>query len=224
MNSFNQEYTTIWSFKERGQWATHKGDYPGNCSPYVVKNLLIKYSHKDDVVLDQFVGSGTTVIESLLLNRKAIGVDINEKALSITKSRIKDIDGKYKLIKGDATKLTLQDKSVDFICTHPPYMDIIKYSNGINGDISLLNGEEFYNSIKLVAKESFRVLKDGFIIPLGFNVMKLFLNESFSLKEIIIKEQHNCRSTDRWKEIAKHRNFLLIQHEYIFVFQKGYFK
>ena len=114
MNSFNQEYTTIWSFKERGQWATHKGDYPGNCSPYVVKNLLIKYSHKDDVVLDQFVGSGTTVIESLLLNRKAIGVDINEKALSITKSRIKDIDGKYKLIKGDATKLTLQDKSVDF--------------------------------------------------------------------------------------------------------------
>ena len=115
MNSFNQEYTTIWSFKERGQWATHKGDYPGNCSPYVVKNLLIKYSNKDDVVLDQFVGSGTTVIESLLLNRKAIGVDINEKALSITKSRIKDIDGKYKLIKGDATKLTLQDKSVDFI-------------------------------------------------------------------------------------------------------------
>ena len=238
MNSFNQEYTTIWSFKERGQWATHKGDYPGNCSPYVVKNLLIKYSHKDDVVLDQFVGSGTTVIESLLLNRKAIGVDINEKALSITKSRIKDIDGKYKLIKGDATKLTLQDKSVDFICTHLPYMDIIKYSNGINGDISLLNGEEFYNSIKLVAKESFRVLKEksycavligdirknGFIIPLGFNVMKLFLNESFSLKEIIIKEQHNCRSTDRWKEIAKHRNFLLIQHEYIFVFQKGYFK
>ena len=238
MNSFNQEYTTIWSFKERGQWATHKGDYPGNCSPYVVKNLLIKYSNKDDVVLDQFVGSGTTVIESLLLNRKAIGVDINEKALSIKKSRIKDIDGKYKLIKGDATKLTLQDKSVDFICTHPTYMDIIKYSNGINGDISLLNGEEFYNSIKLVAKESFRVLKEksycavligdirknGFIIPLGFNVMKLFLNESFSLKEIIIKEQHNCRSTDRWKEIAKHRNFLLIQHEYIFVFQKGYFK
>lgn len=238
MNSFHEESTTIWSFKDRGDWATHKGDYPGNCSPYVVKNLLIKYTNKNDIVLDQFVGSGTTIIESLLLNRKAIGIDINDKALDITKSRIKDIDGAYKLIKGDAAKLTLQDKSVDFICTHPPYMDIIKYSNGINGDISLLNGEEFYNSIKLVAKESFRVLKEksycavligdirknGFIIPLGFNVMKLFLNESFSLKEIIIKEQHNCRSTDRWKEIAKHMNFLLIQHEYIFVFQKGYFK
>lgn len=238
MNSFNEESTTIWSFKERGEWATHKGDYPGNCSPYVVKNLLIKYSNKNDIVLDQFVGSGTTMIESLLLNRKTIGIDINDKALNITKSRIKDIDGAYKLIKGDATKLTLKNKSIDFICTHPPYMDIIKYSNGIKGDISLLSGEEFYNSIKLVAKESFRVLKEkcycailigdvrknGLIVPVGFNVMELFLNEGFLLKEIIIKEQHNCKSTDKWIDIAKKRNFLLIQHEYIFVFQKGYFK
>lgn len=238
MNSFNEEVTSVWSFKERGEWATHKGDYPGNCSPYVVKNLLIKYSNKNDIVLDQFVGSGTTIIESLLLNRKTIGIDINDKALNITKSRIKDIGGKYKLIRGDATKLKLKNKSIDFICTHPPYMDIIKYSNGIRGDISLLSGEEFYNSIKLVAKESFRVLKEkcycailigdvrknGLIVPVGFNVMGLFLNEGFLLKEIIIKEQHNCKSTDKWIEIAKKRNFLLIQHEYIFVFQKGYFK
>lgn len=235
MNSFNEEVTSVWSFKERGEWATHKGDYPGNCSPYVVKNLLIKYSNKNDIVLDQFVGSGTTMIESLLLNRKTIGIDINDKALNITKSRIKDIGGKYKLIKGDATKLTLKNKSIDFICTHPPYMDIIKYSNGIKGDISLLSGEEFYNSIKLVAKESFRVLKEkcyctiligdvrknGLIVPVGFNLMELFLNEGFLLKEIIIKEQHNCKSTDKWIEIAKKRNFLLIQHEYIFVFQKN---
>ena len=153
MNSFNEEVTSVWSFKERGEWATHKGDYPGNCSPYVVKNLLIKYSNKNDIVLDQFVGSGTTMIESLLLNRKTIGIDINDKALNITKSRIKDIGGKYKLIKGDATKLTLKNKSIDFICTHPPYMDIIKYSNGITGDISLLSGEEFYNSIMFDIKD-----------------------------------------------------------------------
>ena len=102
----------------------------------------------------------------------------------------------------------------------------------------MLSGEEFYNSIKLVAKESYRVLKDnsycavligdirrnGLIVPVGFNVMNLFLKNGFLLKEIIIKEQHNCKSTEKWKQIAKKRNFLLIQHEYIFVFQKGYFK
>ena len=94
MNSFNEEYTTIWSFKDRGDWATHKGDYPGNCSPYVIRNLVLKYSKRNDIILDQFVGSGTTMIESLLLNRRAIGIDINDKALNITKSRIKDIDGR----------------------------------------------------------------------------------------------------------------------------------
>lgn len=238
MSLFNEEISTIWSFKERGDWATHKGDYPGNCSPYVIKNLLLKYSKENDIILDQFVGSGTTIIESLLLKRKAIGIDINEKALTITKERIKNIDGQYKILKGDSINLNLKENYIDFICTHPPYMDIIKYSNGIKGDISLLNGEEFYSSINLVAKECYRVLKsnkycaiiigdirrNGYIIPLGFNIMKIFLNSGFLLKEIIIKEQHNCKSTDKWKEISRKRNFLLIQHEYIFVFQKGYLK
>ena len=32
---FELEETTIWSFKERGNWATHRGDYRGNCSPQV---------------------------------------------------------------------------------------------------------------------------------------------------------------------------------------------
>ena len=88
-----------------------------------------------------------------------------------------------------------------------------------------------------VAKESYRVLKNnkycaiimgdirkkGFIIPVGFNVMEIFLKEGFLLKEIIIKEQHNCRSTEKWREVAKNKNFLLIQHEYI-CFSKGYLK
>ncbi|MCI7443968.1 MAG: site-specific DNA-methyltransferase, partial [Clostridium sp.] len=64
------------------------------------------------------------------------------------------------------------------------------------------------------------VRKNGYIEPLGFNVMNIFLNKGFSLREIIIKEQHNCKSTEKWREIAEKRNFLLIQHEYIFVFQK----
>lgn len=238
MSSFNEEYTTIWKFKERGDWATHKGDYPGNFSPYVVKNLLLKYTKENDIVLDQFVGSGTSVIESLLLKRKAIGIDINNRALTMVKDRVKNIEGKYKLIRGDAVNLNLVDDSIDFICTHPPYMDIIKYSNGIDGDISLLRDEEFYSKINLAAKESYRVLRDnkfcaivigdirrgGVITPLGFKVMDIFLNKGFTLKEIIIKEQHNCKSTDNWREIAKKRNFLLIQHEYIFVFKKGYSK
>lgn len=37
-------------------------------------------------------------------------------------------------------------------------------------------------------------------------------------KEIIIKEQHNCRSTEYWKK--KKKDFLMLAHEYIFVLEK----
>lgn len=64
------------------------------------------------------------------------------------------------------------------------------------------------------------IRKNGRVIPLGFNVMQLFINEGFNLKEIIIKEQHNCSSTKYWEEISLKRNFYLLAHEYIFIFFK----
>ena len=53
---------------------------------------------------------------------------------------------------------------------------------------------------------------------IGFRMMECFLQAGFVNKEIIIKEQHNCRSTDYWE--TQNNNFLLLAHEYIFVFQK----
>ena len=79
---FKLEDTTIWSFPERGSWATHSGKYRGNWSPYIPRNLILRYSKKNDWILDQFLGSGTTLIEAKLLGRNAIGVDINSEAIN----------------------------------------------------------------------------------------------------------------------------------------------
>ena len=237
---FNLEYNTIWSFRDRGDWGTHKGDYHGNWSPFIPKNIILRYSKENDLILDQFLGSGTTLVEAKLLNRKGIGCDVNPTALKISKNRIEGVEGENntQLVKCNAKKLSfIKNELIDLICTHPPYSNIIKYSKNIDEDLSLLNIDEFYESMVQVAKESYRVLKKGkycvimmgdirrnnFIIPLGFNVMNIFINQGFKLKEIIIKEQHNCRNTDKWIEIAKKKNFLLIQHEYIFVFIKELF-
>jgi len=48
--------------------------------------------------------------------------------------------------------------------------------------------------------------------------MNIFIETGFNLKEIIIKEQHNCKMTDYWKQDTK-RNFYLLAHEYIFIFK-----
>lgn len=236
-DKFNLETTTIWSFPDRGNWLTHKGDYPGNWSPYVPRNIILRYSKENDIVLDQFVGSGTTVVEAKALGRRGVGFDINDKALKISNERVISIDGSVDIIlrKRDARNLVgVRDNSMDLICTHPPYADIIKYSSDIEGDLSLLNVDNFYKEMEKVAAECHRVLKhdkycailmgdtrkNGFIIPLGFNVMNIFINKGFKLKEIIIKQQHNCNSTKYWKDISLKRNFYLISHEYLFVFKK----
>lgn len=62
------------------------------------------------------------------------------------------------------------------------------------------------------------IRKNGNVVPLGFRTMETFLNAGFQSKEIIIKEQHNCKSTSYWEN--RNNKFLLLAHEYIFVFQK----
>lgn len=235
---FELETNTIWSFPNRGKWATHDAKYRGNFSPYIAKNLILRYSKPKDWVLDQFVGGGTTLIESKLNDRNAIGVDINPKAVELTENKLKfdcdnNVDIKVKV--GDACNLKrIKDESIDLICTHPPYADIIKYSEDIEDDLSHLKQKDFLTKIEEVAKECLRVLKkdkfccivmgdtrkNGMVQPLGFAVMQKFLDAGFKIKEIIIKEQHNCKATGFWKTNSQKYNFLLLAHEYIFVFKK----
>jgi DNA modification methylase len=233
---FKLEDTTIWSFKERGSWATHKGDYRGNCPPEVPRNLILKYTKEGDIVLDTFCGSGTTMIEAKLLNRKGVGIDINVEALKLAYNRINFKSNNLyqpKLLKANSTNLKgiVPDNSVDFIFAHPPYSNIIKYSNNIEGDLSLLELNEFLNQMKLFSRECFRILKkDKYcailigdirknknIIPLGFYIMNIFIETGFTLKEIIIKEQHNCKRTSYWSKNIN-RDFYLLAHEYIFIY------
>jgi len=236
--NFELEMNTVWSFPERGDWATHDAKWRGNWSPYIPRNLLLRYSQEGDLILDQFVGGGTTLVEAKLLNRNIIGVDINPTALNRCKEKI-DFEwenaGNVDIKKGDARNLNfIPSETIDFICTHPPYANIIQYSEDITEDLSHLKVPEFIKEMKSVAIESFRVLKSnkfcailigdtrnkGHVIPLGYEVMKVFESIGFKLKEIIIKEQHNCRATGFWKTNSIKYNFLLLAHEYLFVFRK----
>ena len=93
---------------------------------------------------------------------------------------------------------------------------------------------EFLVEIKKVALECKRVLKRGkycavlmgdtrkrgHVIPLAFRTMQVFEGAGLHLKEIIIKEQHNCSATGFWKTNSVKYNFLLLAHEYLFVFKK----
>jgi len=48
--NLKEEQTTVWSFKQRGAWATHSGEYRGNCSPFIPRNVILKYSKPGELV------------------------------------------------------------------------------------------------------------------------------------------------------------------------------
>ena len=237
---FRKEITTVWSFPERGNWATHNPRYRGNFAPQIPRNVILRYSKEGDIVLDPMVGSGTTLIETKLLKRRGIGLDINPDAVKITEENLKfKTANKYKqkVKVGDIRDLSeIKDESIDLIVTHPPYLNIIKYSNGkLDGDLSNITDiKKFCNELEKGIKEFYRVLKEDkycailigdtrkgrHYVPLSYFVMERFLNNGFALKEDVIKVQHNCKSTPYWQNQTDRFNFLMIMHEHLFIFRK----
>ncbi|HAB50805.1 MAG TPA: RNA methyltransferase [Ignavibacteriales bacterium] len=237
---FKTECTTVWSFPKRGDWATHNPKYRGNFAPQVARNLIESYTKEEDFVLDPMVGSGTTLIEAKLLNRNALGIDINPEAIELTRKAL-DFEytnaAKQKVAVGDARNLSiLKDDSVDLIVFHPPYLNIVQYSDGkIKEDLSnITNIDLFCDELEVIIKELYRVLKPNkycgiligdtrkaqHYIPLSYYVFQRFLNVRFALKEEIIKSQHNCIYSRKWEKSAKKYGFYLIMHEHLFVFRK----
>jgi len=244
---FKEETTTVWSFPQRGDWATHDGRYRGNWSPYIPRNVILKYSRPGETVLDYFVGGGTTAVEAKLLDRKCIASDINPAAVEMTKKNAsiplpKELLAKHRIYEpevkvGDARSLKaqgIQDNKIDLICAHPPYAGIIEYGSKIKGDLSALSIDGFLKEMGKVASESLRVLKPGgkcailigdtrkakHVVPIGFKTINVFLGAGFRLKELVIKRQHKCKTTGFWYEKSIKNNFLLLAHEYLPIFEK----
>ncbi|HEY0069981.1 MAG TPA: DNA methyltransferase [Chloroflexia bacterium] len=237
---FTPETTTVWSFPERGTWATHKSNYRGNFAPQVARNLLLNYSREGEFVLDPMVGSGTTLIEAKLLGRNALGIDVNQPAVDLAQSRLDfDVANSVEVTAqlGDIRDLShLQDNSVDLIIAHPPYWNIVKYSDGLNPDdlSSLASLPSFLDQLALGIRELYRVLKPNkycailigdtrkgqHYVPLSHFLLDVCIWNGFVLKEEIIKVQHNTRHGPRWLKSASRFSFYLIMHEHLFLFRK----
>ena len=188
-------------------------------------------------------GCGTTLIECKLTGRNAIGFDINPGMVEMAEKSLEfDLDDNAPKVDirvniGDARNLkAVKDNSIDLVATHPPYVDIIKYSDGkIKEDLSNIhNIDKFCEEMKKVASECFRILKPGkycgiligdtrrkkYFTSIAYRVMERFIEVGFKLKEDIIKHQWNCKTTPFWTKRSEKYNFLLIMHEHLFVFER----
>jgi hypothetical protein len=85
LNNNKDEYIEFFRSPARITGLTHNFyRYPARFSPQFVRDTILKFSKEGDLVLDAFVGSGTTIVEAIANGRNAIGIDINPLAHFIT--------------------------------------------------------------------------------------------------------------------------------------------
>ena len=223
---------SLWLINERDKSGKHANVYHGNFVPQIPYQLISRYTKKNDIVLELFSGSGTTLFECEKLNRRYIGFDINQNIINYVNDKMKDSHFDYKLNNADVTnnisfnsvvQVDLDEynsKTVDFVIAHPPYLDIIEFTKQEN-DLSNISDVNifvekivcaFKNALNYLPKNKYfavvmgDVYKDGEVIPLGFYTMHAIKNNfKVKLKGTIVKNIEGNRGKLGQQNIWKYR-------------------
>ncbi len=244
---------SLWLIKERDKSGKHKNVYHGNFIPQIPNQLIRRYTKQNELVFEPFLGSGTTLYECEKLNRKYIGFDINPQMLTYVNDNMQDdfkdfyvnncnsMDAKDvdENIKKANEKLTC--KTAQFVLMHPPYMDIVKFTDNVDDMSQIGDINEFVKKFKLVCENTLKYLdknryfalvvgdvyKNSEVLPLGFYCMDMIKrNFKVKLKGTIVKNIEGNRGKlgagGIWRYRALKSDYYIFKHEYIFVFKKEF--
>lgn len=243
---------SLWLIPERAKDGKHKNVYHGNFVPQIPNQLIRRYTNEGDTILELFSGSGTTLFECENLNRDYIGFDINEVIIEYVNKQMQDCSAiKYSLKNADVTNekefntaieewlVNVDKRQVDFMIAHPPYLDIVKFTEDDRDLSNILDVDLFIEKLVSAITNGFRYLKkNGYfaivagdvykkseVIPLAFLIMNAVKQHlKVKMKGVVIKNIEGNRgklgTQDIWKYRALKSDYFLFKHEYIFVFKK----
>lgn len=240
---------SLWVLPKRDTAGAHLGWYWGNFIPQIPRQLLLRYTKKADWVLDTFLGSGTTLIECRRMGRNGIGIELNPKVAKRARELIKRESNpdraRTEIITGDSKTIDIRKalkrfgvQQVQLLVMHPPYHDIITFSEDAK-DLSTAEsaseflkmfGEALDNVTPALERGRYFALvigdkyAKGEWVPLGFECMNEVLKRDYSLKSIIVKNFEETRAKRDQKQLWRYRalvgGFYIFKHEYIFLFKK----
>ena len=243
---------SLWHFPNRASGDGHKLDYHGNYIPQIATQILTRYSKQGEIVLDLFLGSGTTAIESVRLGRRCIGVELKPDLIEYVRGKLDPdlLDTQIHLLQGNsgAPEIVpqifkvlqgMQAELAHLLILHPPYADIIKFSDHTADLSNAPTTETFLDGFEVVARHGYQLLAPGRfaaliigdkyargeLIPLGFWCMERMNRIGFKTKAIIVKniegnEKGKGKSSNLWRYRALAGGYYIFKHEYIIVFFK----
>jgi len=232
---------SLWIIPERDKSGKHKNIYHGNFIPQIPYQLISRYTKEGERVFEPFMGSGTTAIECEKLGREYIGFDINPQMVEHVENLRLENSPIVRLADSlDAANYeVLKEHPIHFALLHPPYWDIVKFTNLQNDLSNCKELKEFVDKFITVCKnfmpylESKRyfaivigdVYKNSEVIPLSFYIMHhIKLNFKVKLKGIVVKNIEGNRGKlgvgGIWRYRALKSDYYIFKHEYILVFKK----
>jgi hypothetical protein len=217
--------------------------------PQVPRHSILRFTQPNDLILSNFLGQGTDAIECFLLERRLVGLDINPSSVILSRRNTYfslPANGhsitpahRPRLIVGDARSLShpsLGDGIFDHVLCHPPYKNAVKYTDNIEGDLSLIGDYEgFSKQLLPVAQQAHRVLKMGkratlcmgdnrsrkVYQPLAFDLVRSFVDAGFEVEELIVKRQRYMEYSPLGKILASTFNFQYFNHELVAIVRKA---
>jgi len=246
---------SLWVIKDRDKSGKHKNVYHGNFIPQIPNQLIRRYTKENEVVMEPFMGSGTTLFECEKLNRKYIGFDINPEMIDYVTQSMSDDNYNNDFYINYCNSLDQKEvddsflnankkfssQNAQFVLMHPPYMDIVKFTENENDLSKIDNIHDFVKKFKVICENSLKhldksryfaivigdVYKNSEVIPLGFYCMDMIKrNFKVKLKGTIIKNIEGNRGKlgvgGIWRYRALNSDYYIFKHEYIYVFKKEF--
>jgi hypothetical protein len=247
---YDHIYTdSLWVLERRDSSGVHTAGYWGNFIPQIPRQLMLRYTKKAEWVLDPFAGSGTTLIEGQRLGRNTVGIELQATAADLARRLVAAEPNTHgvvaDIITGDSAAVEygaiLQrhgQRTAQLVILHPPYFDIIKFSDNPNDLSNAPSVEAFLEKMGLIVDRAAAALDPGRYlalvigdkyrrgewIPLGFMTMNEITRRGFMLKSIVVKNFEQTIGKRAQKELWRYRalagGFYVFKHEYIFVFRK----
>jgi len=251
---YDDLYThSLWLIDSRDSSGKHSNHYHGNFVPQIASQLIRRFTKFGDVILDPFLGSGTSLIEAKRLGRAGIGIELLPHVAKLARQKVDeqdsqyDLDGFQKIFTGDAGSNTvikkvmaqLEGRKASLLILHPPYHDIIKFSDDPRCLSNSATSNEFITNFVLMTKPYVNVLSKGShvaliigdkyansqLVPLAFlsSAALLETNSRIRLKSIIVKNIANTKGKLGQQRLWRYRSFrggfYTFGHEYIFLYE-----
>jgi DNA modification methylase len=238
---------SLWLLGKRDNSGAHTAEYWGNFVPQIPQQSMRRFTKPGELVVDPFMGFGTTLIEAVRLGRHAIGVDLQPYCVQQSLWRVRmeiNKDGAQAVpILGDSTLPETAEMVQELmrewgfahahlLILHPPYHDIIRFSDNPRDLSNAPSTEAFLelfgkvvgNFAPLLARGRFLVLvigdkyARGEWVPLGFQTMEVVRQYGFRLKSICVKDIQENRGKRGQYHLWRYR---ALKHNF-YVFKHEY--